>query len=47
MLSIPMAKQTLLYKDWLEDYELTKVQNNINRSWSMDNLPMDDNIWNF
>jgi hypothetical protein len=44
---IPMAKQTLLYKDWLEDYELTKVQNNINRSWSMDNLPMDDNIWNF
>ena len=44
---IPMAKQTLLYKDWLEDYELTKVQNNINRSWSMDSLSMEDNIWNF
>lgn len=44
---IPMAKQTLLYKDWLEDYELSKVQNNINRNWSMDSLSMEDNIWNF
>ena len=43
---IPMAKQTLLYKDWLEDYELPKVQNTINRNWS-ESFSMEDNIWNF
>lgn len=43
---IPMAKQTLLYKDWLEDYELSKVQNNINRNWSNE-FNQSTSIWDF
>lgn len=43
---IPMAKQTLLYKDWLEDYELSKVQNNINRNWSND-FNQSVSVWDF
>ena len=43
---IPMAKQTLLYKDWLEDYELSKVQNNINRNWSNE-FNQSASVWDF
>ena len=35
---IPMAKQTPKYKDWVEEYELSKVQNNVNNRWSEPSL---------
>ena len=35
---IPMAKQTPKYKDWVEEYELSKVQNNVNNKWSEPSL---------
>jgi hypothetical protein len=30
---IPMLKQTSKWKDWVEEYELSKTQNNINTKW--------------
>jgi hypothetical protein len=42
---IPMAKQTLLYKDWLEDYELNKIQSNMHNRWSY--TEQSSSIWDF
>ena len=45
LVQIPQLKQTAKWKDWIEEYEIESIQNNIDNKWIANNY-YSSNIFN-